>query len=89
MVHQTSNRHIHAGMNNLKFIIILDYLTPQKFGILDWRRDFCDWYASSHSIWKLMPFRYPTEYQDRPLADATDAAALGPAPLGPRAMVFG
>jgi len=36
-----------------------------------------------------MPFRYPTEYQDRPLADATDAAALGPAPLGPRAMVFG
>jgi len=27
--------------------------------------------------------------QDRPQADATHAAAMGPAPLGPRAMVFG
>jgi len=27
--------------------------------------------------------------QGRPSADATDAAALGPAPLGPRAMGFG
>jgi len=27
--------------------------------------------------------------QDWPQADATDAAALGSAPLGPRAMVFG
>jgi len=27
--------------------------------------------------------------QGRPYADATDAVALGPAPLGPRAMVFG
>jgi len=27
--------------------------------------------------------------QGRPQADATDAVALGPAPLGPHAMVFG
>ena len=27
--------------------------------------------------------------QGRPQADPTDAAALGPAPLGPRAVVFG
>jgi len=30
-----------------------------------------------------------TYEQGRPQVDATDAAALGPAPLGPRAMVFG
>jgi len=32
MVHQTSNRHIQAVMNNLKFII-LDYLAAKKPGI--------------------------------------------------------
>jgi len=34
MVHQTSNSHIQAVMNNLKFII-LDYLAADKSGILD------------------------------------------------------
>jgi len=38
MVHQISNRHIQAVMNNLKFIS-LDYLAANKSGILDWRRD--------------------------------------------------
>jgi len=33
-------------MKNLKFII-LDYLAAKKFGILDWRRDFCDCSISS------------------------------------------
>jgi len=60
MVHQTSNRHIQAVINNLKFII-LDYLTANKSGFLDWRRDFCDWFISSHSIWKVMPFIHFTE----------------------------
>jgi len=57
MLHQTSNRHIHAVMNNLKFII-LDYLVAKKHGILDCSRDFCDWSKSSHSIWKAMPSRH-------------------------------
>jgi len=48
-------------MNNVKFII-LDYLAAKKFEILDWRRDFCDWSISSHSIWKVMPSRHLTEY---------------------------
>jgi len=50
MIHQTSNRHIQTVMNNLKFII------------LNWRRDFCDWSISSHSIWKVMLSRHLTEY---------------------------
>jgi len=33
-------------MNNLKFTI-LDYLATKKSAILDWRRDFCHWSASS------------------------------------------
>ena len=61
MVYQTSNRHIQLVMNNLKFII-LDYLPGKKSGILEWRREFCDWSKSSHSILKVMPFRYLTEY---------------------------
>jgi len=61
MVHQTSNRHIQAVMNNLEFIS-LDYLAVMKSGILDWRRDFCDWSISSHSIWKVIPTRHVTEY---------------------------
>jgi len=60
MVHQTSNRRIQAVMNNLKFII-LDYLAAKKSGLLDWRRDFCNWSISSHSIWKVMPFRHFTK----------------------------
>jgi len=42
--------------------IILDYLAANKSGILEWRRDYCEWSISSHSIWKVMPFRHPTEY---------------------------
>jgi len=61
MVYQISNRHIQAVMNNLK-LIILDYLTAKNSGILDWRRDFCDWFLSSYSIWKVMPSRHLTEY---------------------------
>ena len=61
MVRQTSNRHIQAFRNNLKFIS-LDYLAAKKSGILYWRRDFCDWSLSSHSILKVMPFRHLTEY---------------------------
>ena len=61
MVHHISDRHIQAVMNNLKFII-LDYLAAKKSGILDWRRDFCDWSISSHSIWKVMPSKHLTEY---------------------------
>jgi len=38
MVHQTSNCHIQAVMNNLKFII-LDYLAVRQCGSLDWQRD--------------------------------------------------
>jgi len=34
MAQRTSHRHIHAVMNNLKFII-LDYLAAEKSGILD------------------------------------------------------
>jgi len=34
MAQQTSNCHIHAVMNNLKFII-LDYLAAKKSGISD------------------------------------------------------
>jgi len=34
MVHQISDHHIQAVMNNLKFII-LDYLAAKKSGILD------------------------------------------------------
>jgi len=34
MAQQTSNRHIHAVTNNLKFII-LDYLAAKKSGISD------------------------------------------------------
>jgi len=42
MVHQTSNRHIQVVMSSLKCAILLD-CEPKKSGILDWRRDFCDW----------------------------------------------
>jgi len=35
MVHQISNRHIQAVMNNLK-LIILDYLAAKKSRLLDW-----------------------------------------------------
>jgi len=35
MVHQISNCHIHAVVNNLKFVI-LDYLAAKISGILDW-----------------------------------------------------
>jgi len=48
-------------MNNLKFVS-LGYLAAKRSGILDWRRDFCDWSASSRSIWKVMSFRHVTEY---------------------------
>jgi len=41
IVHQISNCHIKAVMNNHKFII-LDNLAAKKSGMLDWRRDFCD-----------------------------------------------
>jgi len=34
MVHQTSNHHIQAAMNNLRFII-LDYLAEKISGILN------------------------------------------------------
>jgi len=61
IVHWTSNRHVQAVMNNLKFII-LDYLAAKKSGILGLRKDFCGWSISSHSIWKVMPFRHLTEY---------------------------
>jgi len=57
MVHETSNGHIQAVMNNLTFII-LDCLAAKRSGILNSRRDFCDWSVSSHSIWKVMPFRH-------------------------------
>jgi len=46
MVQKTSNHHIQAVMNNLKFIT-LDYLAATKSGILDWHRGFCDWSTSS------------------------------------------
>jgi len=61
MVHQASNRHIQAVMNNLKFISLY-YLAAKKSWILDWRRDFCDWSISSHSIGKVILFRRLTEY---------------------------
>jgi len=61
MVHQTSNRHIQLVMNNLKFII-LDYFPGKKSGILEWRREFCVWFISSRSIFKVMPSRHLTEY---------------------------
>jgi len=61
MAHQVTNRHIHLVTNNLKFII-LDYLAAKKSGILDWRRDFCDWSTTSLSVWKVMPSRHLTEY---------------------------
>jgi len=61
MVHQISNRHIQAVMNNLKFIT-LDYLAEKKSGIFDWCRDFCDWSLSNYSIWKVMPSKHLTEY---------------------------
>jgi len=47
-------------MNNLKFII-LDCFAARKFGILYWRRDFCDWSISNHSIRKVVPSRHLTE----------------------------
>jgi len=50
---QTSNRHVQAVMNNLKFII-LDYLAA-KIWDFDWHKDFWDWSTSSHSTWKVMP----------------------------------
>jgi len=34
-------------------------MAKKKSGFLDWRRDFCDWSISSHSIWKVMPSRHP------------------------------
>jgi len=43
LVYQTSNRHIQGVMNNLKFIILDYFGAKKKSGILDWRRDFCDW----------------------------------------------
>jgi len=61
MVHQVSNHYIQAILNNFKFII-LDYLAAKKSGILDWRRDFCDWSISIYSIWKVMPSKHLTEY---------------------------
>jgi len=61
MVHQSSYCHIQAVMNNLKFIIV-DYLAAKKSLILDWHRDFCNWFISRHSIWRVMPSRHPTEY---------------------------
>jgi len=39
MIHQTSNRHIKAVMNNLQ-LMILDYLAAKKSGVLDWGRYF-------------------------------------------------
>ena len=61
MVHETSNDHIQAVMNNRKFIN-LDYLAEKKSGILDWRRDFYDWSINSSSTWKLMPSRHLIKY---------------------------
>ena len=46
---------------DLKLSSILDYLAANKSGILDRRRDFCYWSISSHSNWKVMPFRHLTE----------------------------
>jgi len=48
-------------MNNLKFII-LDYSAGNKSGILDLRRYFCEWPASTYSISKVMPSKHLTEY---------------------------
>jgi len=42
--------------------IILDYLAATKSEVLDWRRYFCNWSISSHSILKVMPSRHLTEY---------------------------
>jgi len=55
MVHQTSNRHIQAVLNNLKFVI-LDYLAAKKSAILTDAEIsvFCDWSISSPFIWKVM-----------------------------------
>jgi len=44
---------MQAVMNNLK-VINLDYVAAKKFGILDWRRDFSDWFISTPFIWKVM-----------------------------------
>jgi len=46
---------MQAVMNNLKFIN-LDCVAGKKSVILDWRRDFCDWFRSSPFIWKVMCF---------------------------------
>jgi len=61
MVDQISNHHIQLVMNNLKFII-LDYVVAN--GILDWRKDFCNWSITSHFIWEVMPSRHLTEYKN-------------------------
>ena len=36
-------------------LIILAYFAAKKSWVLDWRRCFCDWSISSHSIWSVMP----------------------------------
>jgi len=61
MVHQTSNRHIQLVVRNLKFTI-LHNMAANKSGVLVWRRDFCDWSTSNHSILKVMPSKHLTEY---------------------------
>jgi len=53
MVQKTSNRHIQAVMNNLKFIT-LDYLAATKPGVLDWHR----FLQLVHKQW----LRHVTEY---------------------------
>jgi len=53
----------------------------------------CDWVPGPYSVilWTYAGHNAFVRYQGQgwPKADATDAAGLGPAPLGPRAMVFG
>jgi len=53
------------SMNNLKHKM-LDYSTAKKYGLLDWRRAFCDWSISRHSIWKVIPSRHVAEYNTPP-----------------------
>ena len=55
MVHQISNCHIQAVMNNLR-LIILDYLAAKKmwgFGLV---------HILFTLIWKVMPSKHLTEY---------------------------
>ena len=54
MVHQISNRHIQAVVNNLK-LIILDYLASKN---LEFWTDAYTFYSN----WKVMPSKHLTKY---------------------------